>query len=175
MGRNKLMLPYGGKTVIEWTLMNALRNSDRVVVVTGFEREKILPILEKYPVETRFNPDYEKGQKTSSLVAMAGIDDDTAFLPGDMPLVEDSIWREGKRLLGEKKPSRPFWGEDLGSPVFVPGHMMEGLRNTPLPFKKYLKENGIVLFQGTPLSVFDIDTPERYERLLDHEIVADNP
>ena len=45
MGKNKLLLEYNGKTIIENTLVSVLSLSDKVIVVTGFEKERIEEVL----------------------------------------------------------------------------------------------------------------------------------
>ena len=67
MGKaNKMLLPYKGKPVIAVTVDNivAAGVSD-IVVVTGFEQEKIQEVLNTRPVRIMSNPDYEKGMTTS--------------------------------------------------------------------------------------------------------------
>lgn len=84
MGRNKLLLSFRDKTIIENTLAPVFEVAERGIVVTGFERERIEEKLENYDVEFVYNPDYEKGQKGSSLRGVEAVgDDDFLILPGD--------------------------------------------------------------------------------------------
>lgn len=63
---NKLLLPYKGKTIIETSLENILAvGIDEVLVVTGYEAEKVKSVVQHLPVSIIHNPDYEKGMTTS--------------------------------------------------------------------------------------------------------------
>ena len=80
MGKNKLLLPYNGKYLFESTLSSALTFSDRIIAVLGYEEEQIRKALTSYrDVEIRVNSDYEKGQKSSTLVGLEGVWDDVAM------------------------------------------------------------------------------------------------
>ena len=90
MGRNKLLLPYKGKALFEHPLAIAARHSDNVVCVLGYEKEKVKRILSSYDVTMKYNPDFEKGQRSSTMAGLEGICDDVAILPGDLPLLTGS-------------------------------------------------------------------------------------
>ena len=88
MGRNKLLLPFRNEPIIIHTIRNALEFSDRVIVVTGNEREKLEKAIAHLDVDIVFNPDYREGQRMSSLKGVERVeDDDFAILPGDLPLL----------------------------------------------------------------------------------------
>lgn len=172
MGRNKLLLPYKGKHLFEHTLEAAIAGSDRVICVTGNDREEIERILSGYDVEVRFNPDYENGQKGSTLVGLEGVDDDVAILAGDYPLLTPEEIRHGFEMLKEHQSARPMYGEEPGHPVFMRSEMLKGLREDPRPFKVHLRELGIYRYQSSPACITDIDTPELYQALLNDELTV---
>jgi len=67
MGReNKLLLPLNGKTVIEVTLQQLLETGiEEIIVVTGYEAEKVRAAIKHLPVTIIYNSMYERGMTTS--------------------------------------------------------------------------------------------------------------
>ncbi|HEY6974683.1 MAG TPA: nucleotidyltransferase family protein, partial [Chitinophagaceae bacterium] len=63
---NKLLLTCKGKTIIETTLENILAAQvDEVIVVTGYEAEKVKDVIKNLPVTIIYNKDHAKGMTTS--------------------------------------------------------------------------------------------------------------
>lgn len=63
---NKLLLPYKSKTIIETTLENIIAaKMNKVIVVTGYEAEKIKTAIQHLPVDIIHNDDFSKGMTTS--------------------------------------------------------------------------------------------------------------
>src|SRR4051812_43563463 len=70
---NKLLLKYNGKTIIETTLENILASEvDEVIVVTGYEDEKVKDVMKLLPVTITYNEDYAKGMTTSIQCGIEG-------------------------------------------------------------------------------------------------------
>jgi molybdenum cofactor cytidylyltransferase len=68
MGRPKMLLPFGRKTLIETVLAGVLRSRvDDVVVVLGAHRETIEPVVSKFALRTVFNSDFGAGMLSSIL------------------------------------------------------------------------------------------------------------
>lgn len=172
MGRNKLLLPYKGKALFEHPLAIAARHSDNVVCVLGYEKEKVERILSSYDVTMKYNPDFEKGQRSSTIAGLEGICDDVAILPGDLPLLTDDDFEKGKKLLGRCGACRPVFGKIPGHPVFVSKEKTNGLRNDPRPFKEFLADVGCLTYHGSYGTVFDTDIPELYQALLDDKLTG---
>jgi len=90
-GSNKLLFEIGGKKLIERVVGTSLASKvDEVVVVVGFEREKISPILEGYQCRIVFNPEFEKGQSSSVIAGVRSVRNEAdaiMILPGDMAYV----------------------------------------------------------------------------------------
>jgi molybdenum cofactor cytidylyltransferase len=89
---NKLLEEIGGRAVIarvaETTLASAARP---VVVVTGFEAERVAEALRGLDVLFVHNPDFAAGLSTSlraGLAALPAKSDGALILLGDMPFVE---------------------------------------------------------------------------------------
>lgn len=172
MGRNKLLLPYRGRFLFEHALEAALEGSGKVICVTGNDKKEIEAALAPYDVEVRRNPNYEDGQKSSSLVGLEDVDDDVAILAGDYPLLTAADFATGWRMLYAHPAARPSFEGVPGHPVFVRREILKGLRETPKPFREYLEKSGMFEYDASWRTIFDVDTPEAYARLLDLEDIS---
>ncbi len=94
MGEWKLALPLKGKTVIEWSVSNALRSSRRVILVSGYRAGELKELFKDYSrVEVVFNEDYRKGMFSSIKCGVQYVRTDRFFIAlGDMPLISPSIF-----------------------------------------------------------------------------------
>ena len=61
--KNKLLETFNEKLVLETTLENVLKvfNTDKIIVITGYQNNKIEQIIEKYNVKSFFNKNYTLG------------------------------------------------------------------------------------------------------------------
>lgn len=166
MGRNKLLLPFRGRTVIENTLSSVLEISERVIVVTGFERERIERLLSSYHVDFVYNPDYEKGQRGSSMRGIDAVDDDFAILPGDLPLIEKSDIAPLVNALESHSIVRPTYNSIPGHPVCFRKDNRDKLLSFGGTMKEYLKKEGFYSIPSSINTVYDTDTPKKYSDLL---------
>jgi molybdenum cofactor cytidylyltransferase len=89
---NKLLLSFHGRTIMQ-TVLDEIMPLDftEILVVTGFEKKKIIGALRNYPVKFVFNPEYTRGMSTSIKAgiseAKTGTDGFIIFL-GDMPWID---------------------------------------------------------------------------------------
>lgn len=92
MGRNKLLLPLGGRPLGAYAL-SAMAGScvDEVICVVGFEADLVRGALEpcaRRPVRWVVNEEYASGRASSIRAALGGLSDAVAaavFLPADVP------------------------------------------------------------------------------------------
>ncbi len=167
MGRNKLLLPYNGRTIIENTLLSVLPLSKKVIVVTGNEREKIEKLLMPYDVEFVFNEDYEKGQRGSTMRGLEHVgDDDFAILPSDLPLLSSEDASSLFDALNDFSIVRPVYNSIPGHPVCYRKENLEKLLSFQGTMKEYVKKEGVKLIPSQIGTVYDTDTPSRYSALL---------
>lgn len=167
MGRNKLLLPYNGKTIIENTLLSILPLSKKVIVVTGNEREKIEKLLMPYDVEFVFNENYEKGQRGSTMRGLEHVgDDDFAILPSDLPLLSSEDASSLFDALNDFSIVRPVYNSIPGHPVCYRKENLEKLLSFQGTMKEYVKKEGVKLIPSSIGTVYDTDTPSRYSALL---------
>lgn len=167
MGRNKLLLPYNGKSVIEETLNAVLAASGRIIVVTGHEKERIEEKLCHYPVDFVHNSDYMKGQRSSTMRGIEAVeDDDFAILPADLPLLSEESVRMLYASLETSSIVRPVHASVPGHPVCYRKENREKLLHHTGTMKEYLKKEGVTEIPSPIGCVYDVDTPSRYDALL---------
>jgi molybdenum cofactor cytidylyltransferase len=173
MGRPKMLLPLGEKTIVETVVGTALGSSvDRVLVVLGAERKRISPLLKPFPVATVYNPDFRTGMLSSVQVGFAALPEGVeaaVLLLGDQPFVSLGII---DRLCTTHAGSPgciliPAYEGKRGHPVLIPAAFMDeipllsdavGLRELIHRHEDKIVE--IEMEEDTIL--LDIDDPEAY-------------
>jgi len=95
MGTQKLLLPYKGSTMIESVVNNVLASkADRVMVVLGADREKVIRALEGRPVDFCHNAEHRQGMLSSVLCGFRALPEDAnaalVFL-GDQPEIPPHV------------------------------------------------------------------------------------
>lgn len=167
--KNKLLLPFRGKTIIDSTISQALTVSRNIIVVLGHEKEKVEAIIKSYPVKIVYNNNYINGQMTSTLTALKAMNlqDDFAIVPADLPLLTREIYLEGIKLLETHEITRPKYKDTYGHPVFLKGYLKEEiLKENPESMKAFCNKRGFIAYDSNEYSIFDIDTPAKYKKLL---------
>lgn len=177
MGRPKQLLPFRGRTVLEWVVDNALASRlHRVIVVLGHAAEAVKPLMEQRKVTTTVNPSYGAGQSSSLKAGLRELSEDceaALFLLGDQPLVT----AETIDLLIDvfaDSPSPiiiPTFNGRRGNPVlfsrvtFPRIEALHGDCGARTLFQEYSEEIRFVAV-NTPAILFDLDTEDDYHRLL---------
>jgi molybdenum cofactor cytidylyltransferase len=122
-GGNKLLHPFRGTTVLEAALQAPLAAGlTPVVVVTGAYHTALAPVLERYPVQVCYNPNWSDGMATSLRAGLLELGDEVraAFIcQGDMPLLPPEVLRamaERYRTTGAPMVA-PFVGSERRNPV----------------------------------------------------------
>ncbi len=177
MGSAKLLLPMGRSTLIETVIGGILRSRpDGVLVVLGADREKLEPVIGKYPVRTVFNPDFEQGMLSSVKRGFEAVPPDAravlVFL-GDQPAPPASV--TGRIIDAYRKTGKgivlPAYRGRRGHPVLIDvkyrGEVAAldpwiGLRQLPHAHPDDVLEVKV----RTEAVLRDIDTPEDYRALL---------
>jgi molybdenum cofactor cytidylyltransferase len=92
---NKLLEEIDGEPMVARVAALALASRARpVIVVTGFEAERVAAALDGFDVTLMLNPDYAQGMSTSlraGLRALSAEADGALILLGDMPRVDPSV------------------------------------------------------------------------------------
>jgi molybdenum cofactor cytidylyltransferase len=108
MGRNKLLLEVGGKSLLRRAASTALdAGLDPVLVVLGHESERARPELSGLPCEVVLNAGFEEGIHSSVRTGIAAVPAGCAaavVLLADMPLVEAEMIRTLMRRYRDGRP-----------------------------------------------------------------------
>lgn len=174
----KQLLPYRGKKVIiaiVEELLNA--NVAEVLVVVGHNADLVREELKKYDVKLIMNPDYKQGMHTSVMAGAENVSDKAdAFMIvlGDQPEISSRLVNG---LIAFAKQSEkgiiiPSYLNKRGHPVLFRKQYLEHTKNLSpiLGLKQIVNENpkDIDYFiAGEDTILFDIDTPEDYQQLLE--------
>jgi molybdenum cofactor cytidylyltransferase len=131
MGRVKQLLPFRGSTLLGQTMETLLQSqAAEIVVVLGYQAEKIIPQIAREPVKIVVNPDFEQGMSSSIKYGLGHISeaaDGVMIVLGDQPLIE----KETIDLLIEKHRQ-----SDCG--IILP--VYKGMRGHPVIFKMRYKD-----------------------------------
>ena len=132
MGQVKQLLAFRGSTVLRQIIETVLKSrADEVIVVLGYQAEKIIPKIAREPVNIVANPDFEQGMSASIKCGLGHISeksDAVMIVLGDQPLIEKEIIN----LLVEKNSE-----SERG--IVVP--VYKGVKGHPVIFKMKYKDD----------------------------------
>jgi molybdenum cofactor cytidylyltransferase len=168
LGFNKLCVKIDGQAVIRKTVQLFMEYADKVVVVTGFERERIEHELKGLPVLFAHNPDHFQGMSSSVKTALPHVTDVEGILfhLGDKPLVSPNtiertieMFRQGSAIV------LPVFNGIKGHPVLVRSRLfldemaaVEGDMGLRKLVERHTDEVRTV--EGDEGAVLDIDSEE---------------
>ena len=171
MGTHKLLLTLAGEPIVR-RVVRAVSEAgfDDVIVVVGYEEEKVLGALEGMGIRHAVNPDYATGMGSSFRAAVDALRQSEAamFALADQPLLTAADYR---RLLEawRERPDGIVCGRygDVTAPPHLFGRTyfpeLAALVHGARPVLQRHAERTRVL-QFPPELLLDIDTPEDYER-----------
>jgi len=125
MGKPKLLLPFGEKTIIETIIDNVVKSKvEKTMVVLGSNRGKIEKKIRDYPIKIIVNPHYSRGMLSSVQWGFQALPKNTQavlIVLGDQPAVSsaiineiiDAFKRTGKRIV------LPVYKKNRGHPVLI--------------------------------------------------------
>jgi molybdenum cofactor cytidylyltransferase len=177
-GSPKQLLPWRGEPMVRHVARKALAAGlAPVVVVLGAHADQIEGVLNDLAVERVVNPEWEQGQSTSLQAGLKALPPGTGgamFMLADQPQITPGLLQA---LLEAHRVQLP--------PIAAP--LIDGRRGNPVLFDATTfadlmgvqgDTGGRALFSRYPIAwvpwhdasaLLDIDTPEDYTRLLDHE------
>ena len=95
MGKPKLLLPFGEKTIIETVIQNVILSKvDKILVVLGSNQDKIEEKIKDLPIETVVNSHYTKGMLSSVQCGFRSIPKNARavlVMLGDQPSISSTI------------------------------------------------------------------------------------
>ena len=180
MGRPKLILPFGEKTMIEIVVDNAIQSkADEVLVVLGSGAEKIAEKIRDYPVKTTVNPEFRQGMLSSIQWGFKSLAEDTRAalgMLGDHPLIPglvmdiivDAYMQTGKGIV------LPVYNQRRGHPILIDMKYRDDVKrvspDTGLRALVHNHAEDILEVEVDAQGVLrDIDTVEDYNQILFEE------
>ena len=179
LGRSKLFLSLGGRSVILRVVQTALASRVmETVVVLGHEAERVAREIADLPVRTVLNPDYASGMASSLRVGLQVVSPDAEaalILLGDQPLVTpEVIERIIETFEASDKPiAAPVYNGVQGNPVcfsralFPELSTLTGDRGAKAIVEQDPRRVERVAFE-TDLPLLDLDVEEDYDALRRH-------
>lgn len=177
MGTPKLILPFGEVTMIE-TVVHTLPRSkvDKVLVVLGSDREKIMPLLAGKDVDTVINPRYQEGMLSSIQAGFQALPQEVEAVLvclGDQPLIPVSVLDQMIECYkkGEKGIILPVYKKKCGHPILIDTKYKDEVLNiSPAVGLRALTHNHPEDVHEVEVDTVhilkDIDYPEDYRRQL---------
>ncbi len=176
MGKNKLLLTFNGKPILQHVIDAAQKSSlSPLILVLGADSDTIRLQVDFGTIFVIENENFSRGYGSSLQTGLKALSRPCAgamFLLGDQPLVTvDTI--EKLILAFQKEPERwvaPSWHGQRGNPVITPASWFDkifALEGDTGP-RKHLKDpaaNLKLVKVDDRGVVFDIDSPEDYEFL----------
>ena len=175
MGRNKLLMPFEGGTVIGSTLDNLLGSkAGEVVVVVGARAQEMGDAAGKHPVTIVLNPNYVRGMSTSLVTGLQMVSKQAKFALvalADQPFVTPQTYDKliEAALATDKGIVVPVYRKQRGNPILIhSGYFPEVLRFTGDVGGRELLASypDDVLEVKVPDEgvVINLNTPEEYEK-----------
>jgi len=146
-GENKLIKKIKGIPLINYSIKNILASSvDEIVVVTGYESEKVENIIGKHKkIKFVYNKDFKNGISSSIKKGLNTISNKAeAFFIclGDMPNVNQNIYNKLiKSRFNYNKKLKLEHKKEIIIPTF------DGKNGNPVLFSKFMKDK-IMLIEG---------------------------
>jgi len=177
MGKQKLLLPYAGKKVIEHIVDQVLASEiGLTVVVTGHDQDGVRQALPGRDVVFAHNPRYTEGMLTSVRCGLAEMPQNLeAFMVvlGDQPSLTPTVVNALIKAFrnGTHGIVVPFHDDDTGHPVLISAKyrdmVMTQFDDTGLRGLIYGRPEEVLKYPiGTGNVLRDMDTPEDYAREL---------
>ena len=181
MGKeNKLLLPVDGEALIRrFVKFVCLSEVENILVVIGYQSDRVKAVLEDQPVDFVYNPLYKEGITSSIKTGVQTVSDESdgyMICLSDMPFART---RDFNLLLRAFKFSRekgrelvtiPVFRGERGNPVIFSSefrgkileHEGEGCRG--IVAKNLSSSKEVVMDNGNLF--YDIDTPEDYKKFI---------
>ena len=125
MGQNKLLLPFGGRTVIQRTLDSLLSSrAGEVIVVLGNKAPEINASIGSRRALSVLNPNFAKGMSTSLIAGLGMVSMQARYVIvalGDQPLITPRVYNQliEAALNSGKGIIIPVCKGERGNPIVV--------------------------------------------------------
>ncbi len=177
MGQPKLLLPWKGEALIRHIARIATSCLDPVVIVTGSWAKEIQDALTGLTVQIVHNPEWADGQSTSVRKGINALPEQTAaalFLLGDQPYVSTELIQGLLKVYAQTRPAilAPYVGEKRSNPVLFDRSIFEALcqlRGDAGARSIFAQYPPTPFIWSDERLLFDVDTPEDYQKLIRNE------
>jgi len=172
-GIPKFLIKINGITLIE-NLIKCLRQAgiNKIIVVTGFQSEKLKSICLNQRVDSIYNPNFENGNHQESLeIALKSMrqmntNHHTIITLVDQPLLNTvsitNLLNHYKAQNGSIEALYPVNNNERGNPMLVSNNLLKiALETKPFNLKEFIKHNQhkVMEFETSEAGYFsDIDT-----------------
>ena len=177
--RNKMLLPFNGKTVIGKVVENIVSSGiDDIIVVTGRDALQVQELLQIYPVKIINNDHFAKGMTTSIQKGVYAANGNGYMIClGDMPFITSEEYEmlynffEEKKEINEACICIPEYKNQKGNPViFSSFYKKQILDHANMDGCKKIvqanKGNVYAVEMNSENILKDIDTAEDYKRAI---------
>ena len=166
--KNKLTQHINNKPIINCLMdkLLSIYDTSELLIVTGYEHETIINLINNSDIEFIYNNDYKKGIGTSISAGIRELDKTirgVMIVPADMPIIstKDLIKLQNKFLeLNCSKVIFPKYKSQVGNPVILPKkyfNILEGLKGD-FGAKSLINKTDIITVNTDIGTIFDIDT-----------------
>lgn len=175
MGRPKMLLPFGRRTLIETVLAGVRRSRvDDVVVVLGAHRENVAAVVSKFAPRAVFNDDLEGGMLSSVIRGLHAVPAAArAFLVvlGDQPFPPATVI--DRLIAGRERTGKglvlPVHRGRRGHPLLIDIRYRDEVMalDPSVGLRQLLRDHPDDILEvpvRTPAVLADIDDPEDYRR-----------
>lgn len=172
--RHKLLTPIRGKPIILHTIESVQSAGyGTIVVVIGAQAEAFSEILEKIPVMTVLNPEWQQGQSTSLQAGIRNLPDmirSACLVLADQPFVSQRTYHELAQSQQEhaNRIIVPTFKGKYGNPTMFPAITFAELKTQPAEDsggRRLLRKYGAVEVEtDDPFVIRDIDTLEDFRK-----------
>ena len=176
MGKQKLLLPFGAKSVIE-SVIDSMTEANLLPIHLVLSREVSSALnIKSNTICTFINENPERGQSSSLAIALNSLPDkeDFCIMLGDLPLVRPRgamlLYESFLSMPKEKSVLAPCRDGVFGHPMFYRSVWKErfGSASGDIGGKKILMHynDEIMRIEAADEHFRDMDTPEEYRTLL---------
>lgn len=166
--KNKLTQHINNKPIINCLMdkLLSIYDTSELLIVTGYEHETIINLINNSDIEFIYNNDYKKGIGTSISAGIRELDKTirgVMIIPADMPIIstKDLIKLQNTFLeLNCSKVIFPKYKSQVGNPVILPKkyfNILEGLKGD-FGAKSQINKTDIITVNTDIGTIFDIDT-----------------
>ncbi len=175
MGKPKLLLPYGDKTIIETVIQTVMQSEAKnIIVVLGSEKEKIRSLISRYPIIITENNEYQSGMLSSIQCGLRSVPEEAntvMILLGDQPMINGTVIDQLTDALRhtDKGIMIAVNNGKRGHPILINVKYKKeieklGPENSMHDFTRKFASDILEVETETPDILRDIDTPEDYNK-----------